>query len=409
MANAPGLSVAARIAAHLERDTSALLERVAATYRRNPGYSGFDHSTYQADVMAVSAANLRLLAQRLRGQQLAEDDIAIIAESGARRMTQQVPEAEVGRAYRLWSMAVWTEITEAAREIGDIDAADVVPLAAVVLEHNEYVGGLAADAYEGESRGIWVQTTRLDDVTMGELVTGTAQREQIEALRLQCLGDRADGPVTLLAVTTRERGAGITAGNAAVRQVVDSCRRAADTRIFVGVVDRDVILIGQPPEPERWISDLGAFGLQQVAMVHLPSLGSFRSGLIAVPEAREMLAAARALPARRTPYTWRETVLTAIGMTAPPGFAARLRNSLVRIVEYEERRGTPLRQTLHVHLDNGESVTRTADALFCHPNTVRHRLGRISALTGLDPANSTDLAVLAIALALAPSAGPRTG
>jgi len=49
--------------------------------------------------------------------------------------------------------------------------------------------------------------------------------------------------------------------------------------------------------------------------------------------------------------------------------------------------GTPadlMRQTLECHLETGQRVERTANALFVHQNTVRYRIARFGELTGMD-------------------------
>jgi GAF domain-containing protein len=57
---------------------------------------------------------------------------------------------------------------------------------------------------------------------------------------------------------------------------------------------------------------------------------------------------------------------------------------LERLVDYERRRGTELLRTLEVYLDQKGNVARTARAMYMHPNTLRQRLARIEAVTGLD-------------------------
>jgi len=68
--------------------------------------------------------------------------------------------------------------------------------------------------------------------------------------------------------------------------------------------------------------------------------------------------------------------------------AAGVRDSsqerLERLVDYERRRGTELLRTLEVYLDQKGNVARTARALYMHPNTLRQRLARIEAVSGLD-------------------------
>jgi DNA-binding PucR family transcriptional regulator len=62
----------------------------------------------------------------------------------------------------------------------------------------------------------------------------------------------------------------------------------------------------------------------------------------------------------------------------------RYQDRLLRLVEYEKRRGTELLGTLEAYLEHLGSISATAKALHMHPNTLRQRLGRIQQLTQLD-------------------------
>jgi hypothetical protein len=63
-------------------------------------------------------------------------------------------------------------------------------------------------------------------------------------------------------------------------------------------------------------------------------------------------------------------------------------------------RGGDLRLTLTAYFDEGGSVEATARRLFCHPNTVRYRLRRVTDLTGYDPGSPRDAFTLQTALKL---------
>lgn len=66
--------------------------------------------------------------------------------------------------------------------------------------------------------------------------------------------------------------------------------------------------------------------------------------------------------------------------------------------EYDNAHGTRLIETLRTFLDLGGAVGATSRALFLHPNTLRHRLARIEALTGRNPLQFEDRVALAIAV-----------
>jgi DNA-binding PucR family transcriptional regulator len=57
-----------------------------------------------------------------------------------------------------------------------------------------------------------------------------------------------------------------------------------------------------------------------------------------------------------------------------------------------------LLDTLAAWYETGGNVNRSADRLYCHRNTVRYRLNRLSALTGRPPTEPYAAAETAIAL-----------
>jgi hypothetical protein len=54
-------------------------------------------------------------------------------------------------------------------------------------------------------------------------------------------------------------------------------------------------------------------------------------------------------------------------------------------------------ETFHAWLDSGGSANDAADTIFCHPNTVRHRLRRIEELTGRSLSHPRQVAELCLA------------
>ncbi|MFD0855894.1 PucR family transcriptional regulator, partial [Actinomadura adrarensis] len=68
------------------------------------------------------------------------------------------------------------------------------------------------------------------------------------------------------------------------------------------------------------------------------------------------------------------------------------------LAEYDAQHGTKLTETLQRFLETGGSVGATSRELYLHPNTLRHRLSRIEALTGRNPLEFEDRIALAVAM-----------
>jgi hypothetical protein len=74
------------------------------------------------------------------------------------------------------------------------------------------------------------------------------------------------------------------------------------------------------------------------------------------------------------------------------------------LADYDAAHGSRLVETLCAFLETGGSVGTTSRNLYLHPNTLRHRLSRIEAVTGRNPLRFEDRVALAVAM----WSGPRT-
>ncbi len=73
-----------------------------------------------------------------------------------------------------------------------------------------------------------------------------------------------------------------------------------------------------------------------------------------------------------------------LSVADPDRFASFVRGLLGPIDEYDARRGSELRRTLELCVENGWNLHATARAAHVHHSTLRYRLARVAALSGLD-------------------------
>jgi DNA-binding PucR family transcriptional regulator len=88
----------------------------------------------------------------------------------------------------------------------------------------------------------------------------------------------------------------------------------------------------------------------------------------------------------------------AIAAVSAPEAMGKIRSSVLGPLDAlpaEER--TVLLNTFRAWVEAGGSTNETAGKIFCHPNTVRHRLRRIEELTGRSLSRPRDLAELCLA------------
>ena len=88
----------------------------------------------------------------------------------------------------------------------------------------------------------------------------------------------------------------------------------------------------------------------------------------------------------------------AVAAVSAPEVMAKIRSSLLgRLDELAAEERAPLLDTFQAWLQAGGSANDTAAMIYCHPNTVRHRLRRIEELTGRSLSRPRDLAELCLA------------
>lgn len=69
---------------------------------------------------------------------------------------------------------------------------------------------------------------------------------------------------------------------------------------------------------------------------------------------------------------------------------------LLRLLNYDQKNGTDLMNTLYEYLENSRNINQTAEALYVHKNTLLNRLNRIRAVMNCDMDNSWDRFLLSL-------------
>jgi sugar diacid utilization regulator len=88
----------------------------------------------------------------------------------------------------------------------------------------------------------------------------------------------------------------------------------------------------------------------------------------------------------------------AVAAVSAPEVMAKIKSSVLgRLNEVPPAERTILLDTFEAWLEAGGSANDTAAKIFCHPNTVRHRLHRIEELTGRSLSRPKDIAELCLA------------
>jgi DNA-binding PucR family transcriptional regulator len=189
--------------------------------------------------------------------------------------------------------------------------------------------------------------------------------------------------------------------------------RPAAASLIVGVRQQEVVAlypVAGPAELDTVKTQTAHFAQAVAASDVNVGLGTWHPGLGGIAasfaEARESLEiglqSGRA--GRATAF---DEVLVDHLVRSSPHSDRMLADTLGPLRDYDTRRNAALLPTLHAYFDSGFNVTRSAQALCVHPNTVVYRLRRIRELTGRDPQDPDDLLLLSLSLKLIARPIPR--
>ena len=131
----------------------------------------------------------------------------------------------------------------------------------------------------------------------------------------------------------------------------------------------------------RWGERVGDAPLAVGVSDPCRGVASFARGFMEAESAAEVGALIRGAPGVATyedlgPYRYI--------LSTDEGLRDGHQERLQRLVDYDQRRGTALLDTLEGYLDHRGSVVATSRALYIHPNTLRQRLDRIERASGID-------------------------
>ena len=90
------------------------------------------------------------------------------------------------------------------------------------------------------------------------------------------------------------------------------------------------------------------------------------------------------------------SILAIAAVAAPEVMVKSIGDALKGFEDLSDDEREALCETFRVWQDNDASVRRAAEVLFCHPNTVRHRLRRIEKRTGRSLTRPKDVAELCL-------------
>ncbi|MEV4262730.1 helix-turn-helix domain-containing protein [Kribbella sp. NPDC049584] len=345
-----------------------------------------------ADALRASCgANVEFMLESLTGT---GSDPVSARETGRLRAEQGAPLADVMAAYRVGTRYLWDVVLAEAAATRITDQVLVLASSRLWQMQSSYTEAMT-DAYRDvQSRRLLAQDQQrsalVEALLEGRMPGGGTVWEAAELLRLPY-----KGPFVVVAAAVPEVG---RQALPAAEELLRSVGLASAWRLLP---DLQLGVVSVPPGRLAVLADFlirSATGRVGVS----PPYDELDATGQAARFARVALAGSTADSAVTL---FDESPLTMAAVAAPDVMRYFVRNVLGGLDDLAPDDREVLLDTLAAWSTHNGSATETGEFLYCHPNTVRHRLRRIEERTGRSLNDPRSVAELLLALEAARTAG----
>ena len=408
-------SAVVEISARLSARRDEIADRIVARIRADiPDYRLVDPAVISDDVRSITVQHIDLVIGALaEGRTATEEDFAATRAGGARRVHQGISLESFGRAARLWGQGLWEAVLEESDPGVPAEREAALHIAGRVMDHVDQLSTYVAEGFLHELQSVWSDREVVRRDLLDGLVSGQGDSERIRrlarSLKLQ-LTDRyvaivLRGPDGL----ADEQADQAPAGRVALRQIVDAALthlRANGPSLLVGMRHGEVVALcpaGAPGAIDEVRQRAGALASALAESDVGVGVGSCHATIAEVAasyqEARDAVEIAVGTGIRGRPLHFDEVLLDHMVRSSP--HSDRILDSTLRpLLDYDAVKQAELVSTLRAYVESGFNLTRSAEVLHVHPNTVVYRLRRIRELSGRDPQDPNDLLLLFLGLKL---------
>lgn len=371
-----------------------------------------DPEVVNRDVYGVSLDALRRTVADLESgrRTTTPADFEMTRQGAARRVRQGMSLESFLHAARLWGRGLWETVIASADDQVPAEREAALRIAGQLLEHMDMLSIAAAQGYLDELQGVWSDNEVAQRDLLDALIAGKGDSAGVHqlarSLRLR-LGERY--LVVLIRGderTAEETPEHLLTARAALRRIVETTRarlRPAAGSLLVGVRHGQAVALypfEEAGEVDR-IRDCCHKLTKDLAEAFLSvGISGAHDGLasltISYSEAREALEVAVASEGPRV-IAFRDMLIGSIVRTSR--HADRILDETIGpVLRYDADKKSELLATLRAYVDSGFNLTKSAEVLHVHPNTVVYRLRRVKELTGRDPHVPDDLLALYLGL-----------
>jgi PucR C-terminal helix-turn-helix domain/GGDEF-like domain len=372
------------------------------------------------DVRAVDAGSLRESVRQNMEYLLASvisegpANLSAPARTGQVRARQGVPMAEMLRGFRIGFAQFWEAVAEEIMREGTWSQRDLTETATVLWWTTDEFSAAATEAYRETMAGLSELSERRRSALVEALIQGGGMERGTVWEIASKLGLPRDGLFASVVAEVGEIGVEALPGVATRlrEEGIESVWRL-QPRMQVGVLSLRSPLVGVPAwgsplpgspsaQPEELDVVLGVLtALSVSARIGVsPAYTDLEHTPRAVYLAKIALNSITGPPIEGQPRVqwFAATPLATLVAAAPEAAVQVARTVLGSLLRLPRDEQDLLLDTLEVWLATGGSAKDTAQRTYCHPNTVRHRLRRITEYTGRSVENPTEAAELSTAL-----------
>jgi hypothetical protein len=338
------------------------------------------------EVQASCEANLTFVFHALSGH--TDVDVSPAEDTGTARALVGLPLPAVMTAYRIGFRFMWEETLAAGRAAGIPTESILDATARVFLAQDTFTQAMASAYRQQLTAQILEQEeerSALVEALLSRRITDSQSLwEAADLLRLPTTGPYVVVAAELPAIG--KLGLPAIENKLAARDIRSAWRLLPD--LHVGIVHVRI---------RDTVSTLISV-LRQLASVRVGISPLFHDLAETSDALRFARLAVTGKPSPDSLVTVFDDTPLAIAAVSAPEVMSKIRSSVLqRLDELPPAERTILFDTFEAWLQEGGSANDTATKIFCHPNTVRHRLRRIEELTGRSLSRPKDIAELCLA------------
>jgi hypothetical protein len=341
-----------------------------------------------ADLRAGATATAEVLARTFaQGSTLRREDLAFLRDLAARRVHQGISLEDFIHAYRVALLAIWDACADEAARLR-ISREAGFRLARLAIDAIDIITTQAAEAYLREESRLRTQTGRAARDLVERLIDG----QPIDPGRRHPAAPGVDPTGQLLTVIGRVEQTTLAVGDALqlARDTLEENMSLGTIRPLATIRHGELVLISDASSPRAKMASLRAARRRTVEEHHIDvryGVSVPSQGFASVQQAYREAALSLSYTSPGRPIVSLEELsaleCALIGATATTKAMVASKGTNLRTLPDADLAAAV--ETIRAFSTADLNVTKAAEQLHVHPNTVRYRLQQIATRTGHDP------------------------